>query len=196
MTKVHVLWEDKENHWRIIHRKIKDNEIIISRKRKILTNEKYRFGMPRMCRVNETLNVTECESDLGDCQPIPFMYKSLQGRIFGIGGWRLSLLYKATYKSHKIQPFGKNTIVPMDPVLYKQMSEDNAIKQALERNKGQMLMGFVLGAAMFFMVGYILGPTLSEQLKPQSPVAENVTRVVKGAVVLWMMPRLRSLRKR
>jgi hypothetical protein len=222
--KVHVLYEKDDGIWRIVRKKVKGNEIVLSRKRRVITNEKYRHGLPKMGMledqdyadlsvmtskprfrvpkmprtevVEERVPIEACMQDDEDCRPITFMYKSMAGRMTGLPLWRTGPLYKATYKSHKIQPFGKNTLIPMDPKLYKEMSENDTLHELLKRdNSMAALVYMVLGLGMGIMAGYILAPVMTNYLQPPAQVSNTTVRVVKGAILLWILPNVRMLLK-
>jgi hypothetical protein len=240
MTDVIVNWEEADGVWVLIKRHIKDNQIKISRKRKVSTNTKYKFGLPglgiRRPQFEENNVATDTptymkllatipegqmtEDDVKssldidkaiekaslqedeDCRPRQIKMKSWAGRWFGLPRYTLLPFYNASYKSHKTLPWSKNTIIPMDPKLYSEMSKNDTAFELLKRDLGMAgLLYFILGSMIGAFGMYTMYPMVNHYLNPPAAnataiLSNSTITVVKGAIGLWIIPNLRRLKRR
>jgi hypothetical protein len=217
MTKVAVNWEKADGIWEVILRPIKENQIIISRKKKVSTNTKYKFGLPGLgvrrfeydevkVDVVSSLNINSdvekaCLQEDEDCRPRQLLVKTFWGRLLSLPFWRIVPFYNASYASHKTLPWTKNTIIPMDPKLYSEMSKNDSMFELLRRDAGMgMLLGVIVGVALGAFGMYTFYPMVYSYINPPANVTKSVSNatmyVVKGVFGLWMVPAALSLLRR
>lgn len=183
--KVRVLYEHSKGINRMLKRPISEAHIVIHKNAKIRLGElqqrkdriQHRNAVMRMIFGNDTTKLEEeikkekkkkkeSEVKIDEKYMEILEEKTDIGRIPLIGHiltalgfcWQYVPMYRASYKSHKVVPFGKVTEGHIDMNLYSEMSEEDTAHELLKltKDKWDTIVYMGIGILIGMLLGYYL----------------------------------------
>jgi hypothetical protein len=176
MAKVLTFQEISEGLYQIFSKPFADGRISIEKDYKVLTFDHYK---PRI-KVVPGVDL-DSSGFPQEVKPVYLRHKTLLGAFFHVPLWKISPIYKVSFKSYMAQPFGQVVVAPVDPELYRNILKSKVAETAflLKQKAGMLFVVAIMCLVMGVLLGYVLAPVINGSVaslaSQVSPVAQNVT---------------------